>query len=181
MNVFYLDRDPARAAALHCASPRLDHLNKMLVEYAQLLSTAHRVLDGVPVPMRSRSGARLTRHAFADGREAVLYRDTHRNHPCAVWVRQRAAHYEWLYACFAALAARYRAERGREHAAFARLGEALRAPPAGIGGGAFEDPPQCINEERYPDCRQADAVLAYRAYYRLKLARAALPAGEFAA
>ena len=42
MNIFYLDKDPAVSASMH-----LDrHVVKMCTEYAQLLSTAHRLLDG---------------------------------------------------------------------------------------------------------------------------------------
>jgi hypothetical protein len=44
MNIFALDRDPFQAAQMHCDR----HVIKMIVEYAQLLSTAHRQLDGSP-------------------------------------------------------------------------------------------------------------------------------------
>ena len=40
MNIFgYLDKDPKRCAEMHCDK----HVVKMILEYAQLLSTAHRV------------------------------------------------------------------------------------------------------------------------------------------
>ena len=42
MNIFYLDKNFQVNAKLHCDK----HVVKMIVEYAQLLSTAHRVLDG---------------------------------------------------------------------------------------------------------------------------------------
>lgn len=42
MNIFVLDRDPYIAASYHCDK----HVVKMICEYAQLLSTAHRQLDG---------------------------------------------------------------------------------------------------------------------------------------
>ena len=41
MNIFFLDKDPIIAAQYHCDK----HCVKMILEYAQLLSTAHRVLD----------------------------------------------------------------------------------------------------------------------------------------
>ena len=41
MNIFYLDKDPKIAAQMHCDK----HCVKMILEYAQLLSTAHRILD----------------------------------------------------------------------------------------------------------------------------------------
>lgn len=44
MNVFYLSTDPRQAAQWHCDK----HVVKMIVEYAQLLSTCHRVCDGTP-------------------------------------------------------------------------------------------------------------------------------------
>ena len=42
MNIFYLDKAPEIAAQLHCDK----HVVKMILESAQMLSTAHRVLDG---------------------------------------------------------------------------------------------------------------------------------------
>ena len=42
MNIFYLDRDPVIAAQMSCDR----HVVKMILESAQMLSTAHRVLDG---------------------------------------------------------------------------------------------------------------------------------------
>ena len=42
MNIFALDTDPVIAAQSHCDK----HVVKMIIEYAQLMSTAHRVLDG---------------------------------------------------------------------------------------------------------------------------------------
>ena len=42
MNIFYLSDDPQLCAEQHCDK----HVVKMCIEYAQLLSTAHRILDG---------------------------------------------------------------------------------------------------------------------------------------
>lgn len=42
MNIFVLDQDPAAAAGMHCDK----HVVKMILEYAQLLSAAHRLHDG---------------------------------------------------------------------------------------------------------------------------------------
>ena len=42
MNIFYLHKDPVESAKLHCDK----HVCKMIIEYAQMLSTAHRMLDG---------------------------------------------------------------------------------------------------------------------------------------
>ena len=42
MNIFFLDKDPRECARQHCDK----HVVKMVIETAQLLSTAHRLLDG---------------------------------------------------------------------------------------------------------------------------------------
>ena len=42
MNIFILDNDPVKAAQQQCDK----HIPKMIVESAQMLSTAHRMLDG---------------------------------------------------------------------------------------------------------------------------------------
>lgn len=48
MNIFVLHRHPRTAARDHCDK----HVVKMIVEYAQMLSTAHRQHDGVPTIVR---------------------------------------------------------------------------------------------------------------------------------
>ena len=42
MNIFYLHEDPVQNAKWHIDK----HIVKMPIEYAQLMSTAHRMLDG---------------------------------------------------------------------------------------------------------------------------------------
>ena len=42
MNIFCLDQDPHLAARMHCDK----HVVKMILEYGQMLSTAHRMRDG---------------------------------------------------------------------------------------------------------------------------------------
>ena len=42
MNIFYLDKNPKIAAQMQCDK----HVVKMILESAQMLCTAHRVLDG---------------------------------------------------------------------------------------------------------------------------------------
>ena len=63
MNIFYLDKNPEIAAQYHCDK----HCVKMILESAQLLSTAHRVLDG---------------DKWAD--DQGLYKSFSPNHPCAI-------------------------------------------------------------------------------------------------
>ena len=84
MNIFYLSHNTQECAEMHVDK----HVVKMILEYSQLLSTAHRVLDGVEYIDNS-SGRKIKRwklnwSAFED----TLYKATHINHPSAVWCRQ---------------------------------------------------------------------------------------------
>ena len=45
MNIFYLDHSPEKAASMMCDK----HVVKMIVETAQMLSTTHRYMMGVPL------------------------------------------------------------------------------------------------------------------------------------
>lgn len=78
MNIFILDREPWTAAQYHCDK----HLGKMILEGAQMLSTAL---------------YELNRQAY-QGLAAVdgIYKPTHVNHPCSIWVRQSMFNAEWL-------------------------------------------------------------------------------------
>ena len=48
MNIFILDKNPITAAQMLCDR----HVPKMIVESGQMLSTAHRLLDGIPEKRR---------------------------------------------------------------------------------------------------------------------------------
>lgn len=139
MNIFYLDRCPTQAAIDMCDK----HNPKMVVETAQLLATAHRVIDG-----------------DAHANERGMYRATHVNHPSAVWVRKSVQHYDWLALHLAALLDEYTARFGKIHAT-SRLLSALSEPPARLVDNGWEDPPLAMPD----DYRGDDAVEAYRAYY----------------
>ena len=58
MNIFYLSKNWKRAAGMHCDK----HCVKMLVEYAQLLSTAHRVVDGTEYYGETKNGRKIKRN-----------------------------------------------------------------------------------------------------------------------
>ena len=58
MNIFYLDFQTDKCAEYHCDK----HVTKMIVEYAQLLSTAHRVLDGKEENRLSTNGKTMVKY-----------------------------------------------------------------------------------------------------------------------
>ena len=69
MNIFYVHSDPKTCAQQHVDK----HVVKMILEYAQLLSTAHRVLDGNQSVGLSKTGRKQTRYVLSDDRDSVLY------------------------------------------------------------------------------------------------------------
>ena len=112
MNIFYTNNDPKQ-----CAMDHMDkHVIKQILEYAQLLSTAHRVLDGVPVvSRRATTGRQYTSYRLDDDRDGVLYSATHINHPSAIWCRQSIANYDWLHSLLVELCKEYTYRYGKVH------------------------------------------------------------------
>lgn len=137
MNIFYLHENPVTAARYHCDK----HVVKMILEYAQLLSTAHHILDGDDAP---------------EG----IYKCTHKNHPSAVWVRQSKDNYMWTFDLLNWLLTEYTERYNKIHKT-SRLIPELVQPPVNIPDTGFTQPPQCMPDEYKCD----DAVEAYRNYY----------------
>ena len=140
MNIFYLDPDPDICAQLHCDK----HNVKMILEYAQLLSTAHHVLDGDDAP-------------------PDIYKVTHRNHPSAVWVRESIQHYRWLHKLLDACCLDYTRRYQRTHKVErSGLLFTLGPAPRNLDNHGWQDPPQCMPDEY----KAPSAVSAYQQYYR---------------
>lgn len=158
MNVFFLDTDPIKAAQYHADK----HVVKMILESAQLLSTAHRVLDGTIGTKLSKSGARLKDYTLPDSvRQDSLYKASHVNHPCAIWCHATTGNYRWLHDLFVALGKEYSYRYQKQHASIEALDWLLDVEPDFIMHGAFEMPPQAMPD----DCKTTDTVAAYRNYY----------------
>lgn len=138
MNIFYLSHNPIEAAEYHNDK----HVVKMVLESAQLLSTAHRILDGDAAP-------------------DILYRATHKNHPSAVWVRQSINNYQWLYDLFCALCDEYTYRYTKVHLSDMKLRTILTQPPINIPNGDFTQPPQAMPD----DVKHFCSITAYRSYY----------------
>ena len=78
MNIFYLHEDPDVSAKMHCDK----HVVKMIIEYAQLMSTAHRILDGEEYEGRTKIGRRIRRWKHPNKNvENTIYKASHINHP----------------------------------------------------------------------------------------------------
>lgn len=147
MNIFILDGNPRLAAEYHCDK----HVVKMILESAQLLSTAHSI-HGTPV-------------------SPSLYKPTHINHPCSKWVRESESNYKWLYRLFEFLLTEYTARYNKYHAC-----ERLRPflshtytmelidPSFSINIGECTTPALAMPDEYKTD----NCVESYRNYYKSK-------------
>lgn len=157
MNIFILHGSPVLSAQLQCNK----HVVKMILETAQLLSTAHRMLDG-QLFIDSSSGRKAKRWRLADEQlDAVLYKATHANHPSAVWARESAQNYMWLYEHFKALSDEYEFRYGKVHATWQKLGGLLSTTPKSIPDVGLT-PFKLAMPEQF---KSSDPVQSYRDYY----------------
>ncbi len=146
MNIFILDKDPIISAQLQCDK----HVVKMILESAQMLSTAHRVLDG---------------DEYAN--ENSLYKIAHKNHPCSIWVRETISNYQWLYNHFDALGKEYTYRYNKIHKSIDKLLLPLKQPPWNISEGGLTEFALAMKHE--PQCMYiGDPVKSYRTYYQTK-------------
>lgn len=159
MNIFFLDRNPEICAQMHCDK----HVVKMIIEYAQLMSTAHRMLDGKETK-ENVNGRMLKRWNVEGLKNDVLYKASHVNHPSAVWVRKSLSNYLWLYNMWAHLLREYTFRYGRKHET-EKLLFALSQRPNNISVSGWSDPPPAMPD----DCKiPNDSLASYRNYYLLK-------------
>ncbi len=156
MNIFYLDKDPVRAAMMMTDK----HIVKMILESAQLLSTAHRVLDGYEITHITSAGRRIKRYSHPT-LDNVLYQSAYVNHPSNVWVRQSVENYNWLYEHFITLCVSYKLRFNRTHQTYEKLSLVLKDAPRNIL--AIEMTP--IAQAMPDKYRDPNPILAYRKYY----------------
>ena len=139
MNIFYVHTDPAHAAI--CLPDKL--VVKMPLESAQMLSTAHRVLNG---------------DEWCDFNG--IYKTAHINHPCSIWARESLQNYTWLYYHFYALCQEYTNRYDRQHLSFTKLNHILCEAPINIPDIGLTTMPQAMPDEY----KNSDPVKAYRDY-----------------
>ncbi len=140
MNIFVLSEDPWKAAEMQCDQ----HVVKMPLETAQMLSTAHHIIG-------------------TDIDKDKIYKKTHVNHPCTKWVRENSSNYKWTVKHFKALLKEFKKRYDNEH----KCGELL--PYLEQLPNFTEDK---ITGERTPfaqavpeEYKGKEAVKAYRKFY----------------
>lgn len=167
MNIFYLDENPVLAAQWMVDR----HVVKMILESAQLLSTAHRVLDGkeiqLQVNIEQEDGSVKSKKkkwwALNDAREDVMYSATHINHPSAIWCRSSVENYTWLVDHFFALMQEYTYRYDKQHKCFGELSYMLQSPPKNLEEWDMTTCPSAM-DDKYIIC--TDPVRNYRNYYK---------------
>ena len=164
MNIFALHESPEVSAEMACDK----HVVKMILESAQLLCTAHRVLDGVEYTDLTKNGRKIKRWRLDDDvKENLLYKAGWLKHPSTVWLMQSAYNYNWLYRHMMALNEEFkRRYKGVDHLAIAKLGRVLRNPPVNI---ALNKKPTLPTPAMPDECKvDGDVVASYRKYYIMK-------------
>jgi hypothetical protein len=136
MNIFYLDHDPDTCAQYHVDK----HVIKMVLEYAQILSTCHR----------------LHKSNVAD----KVYKATHIHHPSVVWASRTSGNYNWLYQLFKATNTEYGYRYGKWHASYLLLSTLLGKSPCPKG--KFTEPTPAMDDKFKV---AGDSIASYRKYY----------------
>ena len=166
MNIFILNEDPVIAAQEQCDK----HVVKMIVESAQMLSTAHRMLDGILTKRPSKSGKRVLKYyELLDSREDLIYKAVHHNHPCTIWTRESVANYKWHYEHFVALCKEYTYRFGKVHSSYTALKDILKHPPINLA--KTERTPFALAMGDSPECMFDCPVKSYQAFYQKKQKR----------
>ena len=132
MNIFFLDKDPKIAAQLQCDK----HVVKMVLETAQMLSTAAR------------------KRGFELG-----YKSAYPKHPMTLWISESPHNYSWAIQHGLALGTEYQLRYHKVH----KSHEVIKELAMLDNGDATQmtKPPQCMPDEYKTD----DYVQSYRNYY----------------
>ena len=158
MNIFYLDPNPKKCAQMHCDK----HVVKMIIEYAQLMSTAHRILDGEEYIDKTSNGRNIRRWRHPDPLfDSSLMKASHINHPSAVWTRWSRENYIWLYRMWFYLLQEYTYRYGKKHAC-SKYMDFLYLDPENIASKYFTAPTPAMPD----DCKiVGDSLSSYKKYY----------------
>jgi hypothetical protein len=123
MNIFALHWKQRKAARWHVDK----HVVKMILEYCQLLYTAHwalyypELLECTSAIALSRAQKKLSVPPYmqsaplCDSTKEPTYRPCHIHHPCAIWTRASSGNYRWLAELAFEVAKEFTHRFGKEH------------------------------------------------------------------
>lgn len=135
MNIFFLHWNPRICARWHLDK----HVVKMILESCQLLCGAHWMTDSEFEP---------------------VYKITHKNHPCAKWVRESLSNYKWLVMLTAELCSEYTYRYERVHKCQSMLKDLISNLPPIVDNGLTY--PARAMPDKY---KKSDPMISYRLYY----------------
>ena len=132
MNIFFLDKDPKIAAQLQCDK----HIVKMVLETAQMLSTAAR------------------KRGFELG-----YKSAYPKHPMTKWISESPNNYSWAIQHGLALGTEYQLRYHKVHKSHEVIKELAMLDDGDHT--QITEPPKCMPDEY----KTNDYVQSYRNYY----------------
>ena len=138
MNIFFLDKTPELSAEYLCDK----HAPKMLLESAQMLSTAVQNYTG---------------------RIEELYKPAYPNHPMTRWVGSTFSNFDWAFKNALWINNEYQYRFKKVHKSYRIIEDILQNDyKEKIPEGKFVKPPQCMPDEY----KNKNYVTAYRDYYK---------------
>ena len=137
MNIFHLHKEPKICAEYHCDK----HVVKMILETAQMLSTAYR-------------------RNFGDNDD--LYKTAYPKHPMTIWVGDSGGNFNWSMRLLDQLLYQYTMRYNKVHKTI-RIYESLLGKHTRwqCWKTEFTPPPQCMPDEY----KHKDYITAYKQYY----------------
>ena len=146
MNIFFLHKDPQWAANALCDK----HVPKMLLESAQMLSTAVRKYEeetnGVPLA-------------------EPIYKSAYPKHPMTIWVGQNKSNFTWALENAVFISQEYCKRFKKLHKSSRIINNIYDNNYIdNIPDGFFKEPPQCMPDQY--KLRSDLYVKAYRKYYQ---------------
>lgn len=136
MNIFHLDKDPKVCASYHCDK----HVVKMILETAQMLSTAYQKHFGI---------------------NEKLYKIAHPKHPMTLWVAESKENFLWSLDLLKHLLNQYTLRYNKIHASTKIYEILISLDISNFISKGFTKPPLCM-----PDIYKSnDFVSSYKKYY----------------
>lgn len=161
MNIFILSEDPVEAARQHCDK----HCVKMILENAQMLSTAHWCSWQAKLEINNKKlkETKFMLRQVVPSHLQPQYSMTHVNHPCTVWVRETEENYNWTCIHAKELCAEYTRRYKKVHKSESVIDWLVENKPC------YFPKNSCLTEfaQAMPDIYKVkgNAVQAYRNYY----------------
>jgi hypothetical protein len=125
---------------MHCDA----HVRKMILEYAQMLCSAH--------------------HVCGRFKNKNLYKIAFKNNPCTVWARTTSGNYLWLYTLFINLCKEYTFRFGKVHSSQKQLEKCLSFIPVYIPNDNMTKLHQAMPQY----CKHSRDTAAYHMYYNME-------------